>query len=183
MSPGPIDQVLPEVLEQHRGRIRGLFLRFGIPPADAEDLLQSALLSTVEQWPEIRSAGGWLVGVLEKKCLAYWKRRFRYEEMFASLEAGSAAARASSGSRGVGGIEGAEGIAEVATDLDRERRDLLADLERVCGSLPAVQYKLLVYRFRLGYDIAETARALGLAESSMGNLTRRAVARVRALLD
>jgi RNA polymerase sigma factor (sigma-70 family) len=157
----PIEDVLPGLCEQLRGQVRYLFYKHQIPPQDAEDLLQTALLIAVSKWPEIHAPHGWLLATLQKRCIRYWRDRRAYEQRYVQLE---------------------DWAKEPATHPAQERRDLLADLEKAGRRLSVANRRLLALRFRQGLSTGEAASAMGLAENSIRKTTNRALAQLRVLV-
>jgi RNA polymerase sigma factor (sigma-70 family) len=154
-----IEDVLPELCEQLRAPLRGLLYRYRIPPEDAEDVVQGALLLAVQKWDEIREPGAWLLGAVEKRCKLFWRARRKDAARYEQLE---------------------EWQPQLAEESAQEKRDLLADVHRVCRrELPAAQRKLLALRFQLGLSPREAASAMGLAHSSVRKTTNRAFGRLR----
>src|SRR5436190_14233984 len=84
---GTVERLLHEV----GGQIQGVFSFFRIPPQDAEDLLQDALLALVAKATEIQSPELWLLQTLRNRCATYWRhrRRWIYEELDRALLAES----------------------------------------------------------------------------------------------
>jgi RNA polymerase sigma-70 factor, ECF subfamily len=156
-----IEEELPRLCDELRERVRFCFYRYRIPPDDAEDLLQEALLLAVSKWSEIRAPRGWFLSTLEKRCILYWRVRVAHEERYVQLE------------------DWAPGP---TADRRQERRDLLADLEKAGRRLSPANRKILELRFRQGLSPGEAARAMGLAASSIRTTTNRALAQLRLLV-
>lgn len=79
--PPPTADDLDTVLHAQRptfGRILG---RFGIPPEDAEDLLQEVVCHFLLKRPQIHSPEPWLRSVLRNRCRLYWRKRLGSDEM------------------------------------------------------------------------------------------------------
>ena len=80
-----VDTSLEEFLRSVRPRLKALFVRYGIPPQDTEDILQQALLALVYQRQMVRDAEAWLLGTL--------RNEFDYEILIFSPESGLLEAR------------------------------------------------------------------------------------------
>jgi RNA polymerase sigma factor (sigma-70 family) len=151
---------LPEVYERLRQPLRRLLYAYRIPPEDAEDVVQGALVLAVQKWSAIRDPEAWLLGTVKKRCILYWRARRQYEERYEPL--------------------GEEWQGRQAAASPEERRDLLRDVARACRrELPAGQRKLLALRFQMGLSPREAGAAIGLAYSSVRKTTNRAIGRLR----
>lgn len=143
-------------LERVRPRLKCVFVRYRIPPDDAEDLLQQALLAFVRHSGEVRDPGAWLAGILRHKCLLYWRDRRRkvYDAVDDAM---------------------LEWMAKPQEPTQREselRHDLAGMIER----LPERCRSLLRLRYGLGYEAPELAERLGYRPSSIGKITTRCLA-------
>lgn len=152
----PTEDPLEVFLRKVRPCIKTLFQRSRIPPEDAEDILQQALLALLYQRERIRDPEAWLHGTLKKKCLVYWRdqRRKLYEA-----------------------VDGAvlEFVADPLT-ADQECADLRRDLANVIERLPQRCRSILALRYRQGYEVGELATQLGYRQASINKLTNRCLA-------
>ena len=73
-NPAP-ERALERSLDELRPRLRGLFARHRIPPEDAEDILQQALLAYLYKRDSVQDFDRWLLGAVRKRCLMYWRGR------------------------------------------------------------------------------------------------------------
>src|SRR5580692_8609926 len=73
---GAVDE-LSVVLRRLRPAIRRILARYRIPPQDAEDVVQTALMLAVMKWAEIVMPDLWLLGTLQNRCIMYWRVRRR----------------------------------------------------------------------------------------------------------
>lgn len=148
----PFEQFLKEV----EPRLKRLLANHRIPPEDAEDVLQQALLALVYQWERVRDPESWLFGTVKRHCLMYWRaqRRRIYSSVDDTLLEWLASPVAPS----------------------QEHADLISDLENLIDRLPARCRRVLRMRFRLGYEPLEVAGKLGYRESSIGKVTTRCLA-------
>ncbi|QBI18773.1 hypothetical protein ER308_03880 [Egibacter rhizosphaerae] len=69
-----------------------------------------------------------------------------------------------------------------ASSLRANRADAVA-VRQAVARLPHRRRAVLVYRFYLGYSVAETADAMGASESATKSLASRAVDELRGVLD
>ncbi len=138
----------------------GLLRTYRIPPEDAEDLIQQTLLALVYRQGTVRNPEAWLLGVVRKKCLMYWrsKRRRIDEPVGADL------------------LEWLAG----STGPPQEKSDLSRDLETLLACLPQRYRRLLKLRFFLGLEVDEVAQQLGYRSSSIGKITSRCLATLSA---
>src|SRR5690242_11598543 len=73
---------LEDVLRELRPKIRMIFASSRVPYEDAEDILQESLLALVLNRGEIWNVEGWLLVVIRRRSLAYWRgRRIRQERV------------------------------------------------------------------------------------------------------
>jgi RNA polymerase sigma-70 factor (sigma-E family) len=129
----------------------------------AEDLLQTALLRTLQHWRTARAAPeAYVRQALVNLCRDKWRRaRVRPREL--PLLAGADSAMALDG----------------PADQVGQRRELVAAL----ALLPMAQRAVIVLRFVEDLSVAQTARSLGISEGTVKSYTSRAIAKLRCLLD
>jgi len=159
-----VDTSLDEFLKSVRPRLKALFARHRIPPEDAEDILQQALLALIYQRQVIRDSEIWLFGTLRKKCALYWRERRRklYEAVdSAALEL----------------LAQPQPPAQESTD---HRNDLITAIEQ----LPERCRAILWLRYQ-GYQPMEVAARLGYSQASIGKISKRCLAALthRLLID
>lgn len=135
-------------------RLAGWYVRRqGIPPEDAEDLVQQTLLVLVLKHREVRHADAWVLGTLRNKCRQYWKAR-----------------------RDVP-LDGLD--ARVLENLlpplppDQERSDLRRDLELALARLPVRCREVLRYRYGLGFRAQEIADLLDCPAANVRKMASR----------
>ena len=143
-------------LERVRPRLKCVFFRYRIPPEDADDLLQQALLAFVHRAGEVRDPAAWLAGTLRHKCLLYWRDRRRrvYDAVDDAMLEWLARPQA----------------------LVQEDADLRRDIEHLIERLPQRCRNLLQLRYQQGYEAPELAQRLGYRTSSIGKITNRCLA-------
>jgi RNA polymerase sigma factor (sigma-70 family) len=143
-----------DFLERMEPRLKGILAKYRIPPEDAEDVLQQALLTLLYQWERVRDPECWLLGTLKRHCLVYWRKRRR--QIYSAVESTI--------------------LESMAVASTQEKADLLCDLDHLMDRLPSRCRSLLQLRFRLGYEPPEIARQLGYRVSSIGKITTRCLA-------
>ncbi len=163
-----IDQPLGEesfdtLLERLRPRLKQILYRYQIPPEDAEDILQEALLATVLKWERIRNPEAWLVVTLKNRCLIYWRRR--------------------RGSLCTAVDDGALELLSEPEAPPQERQHMRWDLDNLMGNLPTRHQDLLRLRYLQGHSPSEVAERLGYCQSSVRKLASRCLARLSEQLD
>jgi RNA polymerase sigma factor (sigma-70 family) len=162
-SAEPIDEAEVECfLAAVRPKVGRIFHRYRIPPQDAEDLLQEALLAALGKWETIQVKDAWLIGTLRHKCSLYWRARRRspVEEVDdARLELLAPPQRAG-----------------------QERSDQLRDLRRLLATLERRHRALILLRYGAGLSPLEVAERLGYHEGSIRKLACRSMARLQKAL-
>lgn len=150
-----VETSLEEFLRNVRPRLKALFVRYGIPPQDTEDILQQALLALVHQRPIVRDPEAWLLGTLRNKCLLYWRdhRRRFYEAVDAVVLELMAEPTPP---------------AQKAADLRRDLAIAIEQLPERCRSLLSLRYQ--------GYEPPEVAARLGYSQGSISKVTNRCLA-------
>ena len=147
---------LEDLLETLKPRFGATMARFGIPPQDAEDLLQQTLLTYLYKQDSVHDPAKWMMGTLRNKCLIYWRKRRRrlYDSVDAAL---------------------LQSLAE-PEGPPQERLDLRSDVNGVLNALPSRCQSLLRLRYRLDYDPAEAADEMGYSRSGIYKVLDRCIA-------
>ncbi|MGD2116491.1 MAG: RNA polymerase sigma factor [Acidobacteriota bacterium] len=153
----PADPLDAEAIERILRRLRPKLLRVlahhGVPPEDAEDLLQQALLALIYKQRAIQSPEAWLLGTLRNTCLRYWRRRRRERvEPVADDD-----------------LEWLSGPSPPGQELGDLRRDLAAVLAR----LPTRCRDVLKLRYTLGFRPREVAEVTGYRADNVRKITSR----------
>ena len=146
--------LVKELIERTRPLLRRIFAAYRVPASDAEDILQEALIVTLEKWPFIRSHSPWLCKVVRLKCMNYWR-----EKKSARLQ--------------MVDLDFLEALAPPVPP-SQEREEMLLDLEHLALSLPPKQRRLLQMRYLEGHTTRECATQLGYDFSSVRKLSCRA---------
>lgn len=154
-SPAP-ERALERSLDELRPRLRSLFARHRIPPEDAEDILQQALLAYLYKRDTVLEFDKWLLGAVRKRCLMYWRGRRR--RFYTAIDAAILDELAEEGAP------------------SQDQADFQRDLRRVVGRLTERCRRLLQLRFGLGYDPPEAARRLGYQPSGIYKTLERCLA-------
>lgn len=152
------EETFDELLERLRPRLKQILYRYQVPPEDAEDILQEALLATVLKWERIRNPEAWLVVTLKNRCLIYWRRR--RGSVFTAMD-----------------TIGLELVSE-PEEPPQEREHLRWDVESLIENLPTRHQDLLRMRYLMGHTPSEVADQLGYQRSSVRKLASRALARL-----
>jgi len=149
-----------ETLRGLRAPCLSVLAKFRIPPEDAEDLLQDALVLLLRKGDAVRHPELWVPATLRNLCLHYWRSRRRATAVGAD-----------------------PALLERAADLRspewlafEQRHDLAVLIAR----LPESCRTLLRLRYQAGLDSAGIAAALGCKPGSVGKLAQRCLARLRA---
>ncbi len=158
-----IDQPLEEesfdaLLERLRPRLKQILYRYQVPPEDAEDILQEALLATVLKWERIKNPEAWLVVTLKNRCLIYWRRR--RGSLCTAVDAVA--------------LE----LLSEPEDPPQEREHMRWDLDNLIENLPSRHQDLLRMRYLMGHSPSEVAERLGYCQSSVRKLASRCLARL-----
>ncbi|HVT60264.1 MAG TPA: sigma-70 family RNA polymerase sigma factor [Thermoanaerobaculia bacterium] len=148
----PLDQLLRRL----RPRIKQVLGRYHVPAHDAEDLVQEALVATIQKWHEIQDPEAWILVTLRNRCVVYWRKR--RASLYNSVDTV---------------------ILEMLTEpvsAPQERAELLWDLNDLMEGLPPRCRKLLRLRYGLGYDSSEVAERMGYHPASVRKVARRCMA-------
>lgn len=144
------------LLRRLRPRLKQVLARYRVPAHDAEDLVQEALVSTIQKWGEIQDPEAWILVTLRNRCVVYWRKR--RNSLYNAVDTV---------------------ILELLTEpvaAPQERAELLWDLNGLMDALPPRCRKLLRLRYGLGYDPSEVAEHMGYHPSSVRKVARRCMA-------
>lgn len=141
-------------------RMKRFLIRRGIPPAEAEDMLQEVFLGLVRNWLTVQHPVAWLMGSLRLRLYLHYRTQKRHRWLL-YLESASL-----------------EGLAPVVA-APQLKAELLWDLATLGRLLPRASWLLLYCRYGLGLSGEEIAVRLGYSPSSISKLSARAVARLR----
>jgi RNA polymerase sigma factor (sigma-70 family) len=158
--PGTEDEPLERFLERIRPRVKRVLRSYDIPPEDAEDILQEALLDAVRKWDTIQHMESWLLGTLGYKCSHYWRRQRSDRVRIQAVDTPE--------------------LEELAPPQPpaQDRDGVLLDLHSLMRGLGKKHQAALWLRFGLGLSTEEVAQRLGYCPSSIRKLTLRSMARL-----
>jgi RNA polymerase sigma factor (sigma-70 family) len=147
-----------EFLVGLRPRMKQVLGRYRIPSDVADDLVQEALVSTIQKWDQIpeHDHEAWFLVTLRNRCVVYWRKR--RNTLYDSVDTA---------------------ILELLSEpvaKPEERTELLQDLNNLLEELPLRCRKLLQLRYGLGYDSTEVAQRMGIHPSSVRKMARRCMA-------
>ena len=160
------------------GKLRPRLVRFArtrlLNPAHAEDAVQETLLAAIERIDTFSGASSlfsWLTGILKHKIVDCVRRstRDQWQEMD------------NDGTPLDTGVPHFSGLGDPEMTLLRRRR--LEALEHCLRQLPGRTAETFVLREVMGFNTAETCRALAVSESNCAVMLHRARARIRAYLS
>jgi RNA polymerase sigma factor (sigma-70 family) len=156
--PGTESEPMERFLERIRPRLQRILRNYDIPPEDAEDVLQEALLEALRKWETIQHLEAWLLGTLAFKCSHYWKRQRGDRVQAVDLPV----------------------LEELSPPQApaQEREEVLLDLNSLMRGLGRKHRAALWLRYGLGMSTEEVARRLGYCPSSIRKLTNRSMARL-----
>ena len=149
-------ETLDQLLRRLRPRLKQVLGRYRVPAHDAEDLVQEALVATIQKWGEIQDPEAWLLVTLRNRCVVYWRKR--RNSLYNSVDTA---------------------ILELLSEpiaAPQEKAELLWDLNDLLEELPPRCRKLLRLRYGLGYDSTEVAEKMGYHPSSVRKVARRCMA-------
>jgi RNA polymerase sigma factor (sigma-70 family) len=159
MIPSSIESELEPLVQRLRPKLKRILGGYGIPPHDADDVLQEVFVAALGKWESIENKEAWITGTLRNRCARYWRER-----RTSLLEAVDSA------------------LLEMLSEpqpAPQERAALVWDLETVIETLSARHRALLWLRFGLGLSTEEVADRLGYCPASIRKLTCRSLARLR----
>jgi RNA polymerase sigma factor (sigma-70 family) len=160
-SPNEPEEPLAALLERIRPRIRRLLRNYDIPPHDAEDLLQEAIVDVLRRWDTVYHKESWLLGTIRCKCFLYWKHQ-RKDRVYAVDP-------------------------PFLEDLckpqppNQEQGEILLYMKALTEKLGKKQQAALWLRFGLGFSTQQVAKCLGYRPSSVRKLNIRSLARLYKL--
>jgi RNA polymerase sigma factor (sigma-70 family) len=162
-SPPAGEVELKALLASVKPKLKRLLASSGVPPEDAEDLLQDSLLTLVRRWSQmdnVESREAWLLGCLRLTILQYWRRLMRERRLQAVLS-----------------LE-----ASASESPQQGRKDSARDVETLTASLPERDREILWLRFGLELNPREAAERLRCQPESVRKISSRALARARRQL-
>jgi RNA polymerase sigma factor (sigma-70 family) len=131
--------------------------RHRLPPEDADDILQQALLTYLIKHQGIHNPEAWLRGALRKRCQCYWRRR---QKSLLTLVDSSIL----------------EALSQPARPEQSEKDDVQRDLGRALDSIPQRCRQLLQLRYGQDCDPRAAAASLGYRPSGAYKIFERCLA-------
>jgi RNA polymerase sigma factor (sigma-70 family) len=165
-SPSP-DEVLPpealiaELVRRVGPRLSAILASYKIPPEDAEDIVQEALLALLPRWATTRSPEDYLIGILRYKCAAYFREQYE-ERQLVRVDLDT--------------LETLIGGAPPAQEALARR----IDLATISGCLSVQQSCVLILRW-LGFSHSEIGRACGRATDTVRRDSARAISKLHGI--
>lgn len=147
---------IEDLLRRLRPRLKQILGRYRVPAHDAEDLVQEALVSTIQKWEQIQDPEAWLLVTLRNRCVVYWRKR--RTNLYNAVDSAIL-----------------ELLSEPA-EAPQEAAELRWDLVNLIEELPPRCRKLLRLRYGLGFDSGEVAEQMGYHPSSVRKVARRCMA-------
>ncbi|HVT60666.1 MAG TPA: sigma-70 family RNA polymerase sigma factor [Thermoanaerobaculia bacterium] len=155
---GDQGQGLLELLNESRPAIEKLFGSYRVPLADAEDLVQEAVMVMLQRWERIKQPQHYLMGTLWRLIQRHRRRRQREGWVQLDEEKLEAVAVASSGAAAV------------------ESRE---EVRRLLAMLPARAGRIVELRYGHELTVKEMAAVLHIAESGVRKIAGRQLRRLR----
>lgn len=150
------------VLDALRPRMLAVLARYQIPSADGEDLVQEAILVTLERWEQIDNVPGWLLSVLRYRCSTYQRHRLCWKRLVQTMDPDELQAIA------------------IPLDPPQELCDIHCDLQKLVRNLDTGERRLLVLRFAQDLGRSEVASRIGCHPANVTKVLRRILIRLRA---
>ena len=164
-------ETLEELLEALRPRLTRILYCYSIPPEDAEDLLQTTLLTLCYKRAGIHDPEAWLAGTLRNRCLMYWRARRASVQWVTSTELVAALAEVHDPNQLLG------------KRLQPEDPSLRWDLARALDRLPQPWAQVVRLRILAGCSQEETAAVTGYKASGIRKTLARSLKRLRSVME
>ena len=168
----PREVAVPQLLEQHGGRILALGRQFCASPEEAEDMLQETFLQAWRKWEQFEgrsSPGTWLYTIASRICQRFHRKRSGEPDRLESLEGSALFHEASL-------PVVPEEDDPLAEQIRREGRERV---EAAILDLPDEFRMPLVLREIAGFSLAEIGAILDLKEATVKTRLHRARMRLR----
>src|SRR5258708_33405944 len=68
-----IEAELEPLILRLRPKLKRVLGGYGVPPHDADDLLQEVFLAALIRWDSIENKEAWMIGTLRNRCARYWR--------------------------------------------------------------------------------------------------------------
>jgi DNA-directed RNA polymerase specialized sigma24 family protein len=153
---------LEQFLTAARPKLDSMLVSQRVPPQDAGDVLQDALLTfLVKDTKAVANPEAWLLGILRRKILLYWRVKTRQRRLRMLLAQ----------------------TLSTSEPPSQERQLVIRELVALTAHLPPRTIMVLWLRCGLAHKPREVARILRCRPDSVRKLTRRALERARLHLD
>lgn len=150
------------VLDVLRPRIVSVLAQYQIPPPEGDDLLQEAVLATLQCWDRIENHEAWLLTVFRYRCSVYRRRLNCWRRLVQPVDP----------------VE----LQTLAKPLDppQEHQDVCRDVRRLLRVLSKEEILLLRLRYREDVGRKEVASRLHCHPANVSKVLRRILARLKA---
>jgi len=148
-----LDGELRILLTELRPTFAAILSHFGVPPQDAEDRVQDAVVGYLAKRRQIRNPPAWLKGALRNECRMYWRSRGR--SLTVAVD---------------------QALLDIVADEsgpEQERAVLRRNLKRWISKLDYRCREILRLRYSLGLEPREVADMMGYKPGSIDKITRR----------
>ncbi len=154
-------KITEDLMPRLQAAARRILRMKGIPREEGEDLVQEALLITVQRWEDVINPEAWFVGTLRRRCGLYWRQVKKARERWPTSD------------------QQADGRDSAAVAPGQWAAEARWDLRRLASALSKRERRLLWLRYALGWKWADVADALGVDRNSVGSIGRRALRRLK----
>lgn len=154
---------LPALLEDLRPDFRAIRVRYRIPEAEGDDLLQDTAMAVLTRRKALREPRRWILATYRNRCRLYWRTRRR--NLLRAVDTGLLEELAGGGA------------------AEQERRTLRRSLSQALASVPARCRSILGLRYGLDCTHREVAATLGIRkESAVRQATLRCLSALSTVL-
>jgi RNA polymerase sigma factor (sigma-70 family) len=158
---GMMTRQFQEDLELLYPRLRSVLMKYRIPSADADDILQDAVLSLVEHKDRIENAQAWLLTVVRFRCSIFHRRQVRWNRLILPMDPADLQALAK------------------PLSPPQEHRDICCDINRLVRKLKADELRMLRQYFFQELGRKQLAIQFGCHPANVPKVMRRILARLK----
>lgn len=168
----PREVAIPQLVEQHGGKIYSLGRQFCTNPEEAEDMVQETFLQAWRKWDQFEgrsNPGTWLYTIASRVCQRFHRKRSGEPNKLESLDNGSLF------------VEARIPVVPHENDplIEQIRRESREQVEAAIAGLPDEFRMPLVLREIVGFSLAEIGAILDLKEATVKTRLHRARLRLR----